>query len=153
MAKRSAPGKVLPFDTRGGVVRYSIHMLSSEQYLRLSAQAKVLVMLLQIHWRPDRPVGYGVREAAEKIPCAFNTARKAFNELEEAGFIVMVDTSLFLSRTGSKARTWRLTWMPYGPVPNTKPPTNEWERKGFRKISTDSNMNAVAAPEYADSSH
>lgn len=129
MAARKRASAKLPFDDRGGVIRYSAHMLSSEQYLSLSAQAKVLAMLMQMHWRPDRPVGYGVIETHKKIPCAYNTARKAFKDLEAAGFIVMVDDSLFCSRTGSKTRTWRLTWMPYGPVPDTRPATNEWEKR------------------------
>jgi hypothetical protein len=81
---------------------------------------------MQIHWRPYTPVDYGLREAEEKIPCARNTASKVFKELREAGFIDMVDESLFNSRTQSKSRTWRLTWMPY----NDRPPTNNWEKKG-----------------------
>lgn len=126
MAKPKKKG--LPFDSRGGVVRFSRHLLDSAEFARLSAQAKALAIMMQTHWRPDRPVGYGVREAQKKIPCSRRTAMRVFAELQEAGFIIMVDESLFCSRTGSRTRTWRLTWLPYGPAPDTKPPTNEWEK-------------------------
>ncbi|MEQ8315109.1 MAG: hypothetical protein RL839_06570 [Gammaproteobacteria bacterium] len=113
-----------PFDQRGGVIALGRHFLESQQYLGLSAQAKVLITLMQVHWRPHEPVGYGIREAMKRIPCAKGTAQRAFKELEEKGFIVKVDESLFNSRFMSKSRTWRLTWMPY----NFKPPTNNWEK-------------------------
>ena len=99
-------------------------LMRSGPYLRLPAPAKALLHLMHVHWRIDQPVGFGVREAEEKIPCSKRTAMRAFHELEEAGFIRMVDESLFCSRTQSKARTWRLTWMPW----QGKPPTNEWEK-------------------------
>lgn len=100
-------------------------MLDSTAYLALSPQAKVLMLLMQVHWRPDQPVGFGVRQAEQSIPCSHKKAMKTFHELEEAGFIVMVDASLFCSRTQSKTRTWRLTWLPW----NSRPPTNDWEDK------------------------
>lgn len=113
----------LPFDRREGVIVQCKALLNSEAYLSLSSQAKVLMTLLHSQWRNDRPVGYGVREAQRKIPCAKGTARRAFNELEDNGFIEKIDESLFNSRTGSKSRTWRLTWLPYKDLP----PTNDWE--------------------------
>jgi hypothetical protein len=143
MAKRKK--SFLPFDKVGGVVAMGRRMLESSAYEQLSAQAKVLLLLIQIHWRNDRPVAYGVSEAMKKIPCAKLTARNAFKELEAAGFIVMVDESLFCSRQQSKSRTWRLTTMPY----HTKPPTNDWEKKSDRskyapaETTTGSNMYPV----------
>jgi len=86
---------------------------------------------MQEHWRNDKPVSYGVREAAEKISCDVKTARKAFVMLREQGFITCVDESLFNSRTGSKARNWRLTWMPY----MDKSPTNDWEKLSNEKLN------------------
>lgn len=107
-------------------------MLNSEAYFQLKPIEKVLLLLLHEQWRNDRPVSFGVREAAEKIPCNVNTAAKAFKALQEAGFIVLVDESMFNSRTGSKAREWRLTWLPY----MDKPPTNEWEKYPMKINST-----------------
>lgn len=115
----------LPFDGRGGVVTIQRRLLNSPAYLALTPFAKSLVHLLQVHWRPDEPVAFGVREARRLIPCGNKTAMRAFQELQESGFIVMVDDSLFCSRTQSKARTWRLTWMPF----KRNAPTNDWENR------------------------
>lgn len=114
----------LPFDKIGGIVAIQKRLLESREYLELRAQSKVLITLMQVHWRNEKPVAYGIREAMQKIPCSKGTAQAAFKELMEAGFIEMVDESLFDSRTKSKSRTWRLTWLPY----NWKEPTNEWEK-------------------------
>ncbi|MGB1428682.1 MAG: hypothetical protein ACPG62_10295 [Cycloclasticus sp.] len=114
----------LPFDTRGGVISRCRLFLESNNHQSLSPQAKVLLSLMQLHWRNDKPVDYGVREAQGKIPCGRKMAMKAFDELQKRGFIIKVDESLFNSRTGSKSRTWRLTWLPF----KDKKPTNEWEK-------------------------
>lgn len=121
---RSRKKSSLPFDRRGGAMVTQRFMLDSPAYLALSSQAKALMTLMQVHWRPDKPVGYGVREAQAKIPCSRKVAMRTFEELECAGFIVMVDESLFDSRAGSKSRTWRLTWMPF----ESRKPTNDWEK-------------------------
>ncbi len=114
----------LPFDKRGGTLVLRRLMIESPAYSSLTPEAKVLMLLLQIHWRNDKPVAYGVREAMERIPCAKGTAQRAFEKLRDLGFVEIVDESLFNSRTKSKARTWRLTWMPF----MDKLPSNEWEK-------------------------
>lgn len=115
----------LPFDNRGGVLVVSRQMRESATYESMPATAKVLMDLLHLQWRNERPVAYGVREAAEKIGCTPNTASKAFKILQERGFIVCMDESLFNSKTGSKAREWRLTWMPF----EYREPSNDWEKR------------------------
>jgi len=113
----------LPFDSRGGVVILSLKMIKSPSYQTLTPPAKVLMTLLQVHWRNDSLVDYGIREAAEKIPCDRKTVTKAFNQLQERGFITCIEPSFFSSRTQSKARGWRLEWLPF----NDRKPTNTWE--------------------------
>jgi len=113
----------LPFDTRGGVVVMPLRMITSSTYQTLTPQAKHLMVLLQVHWRNDKLVDYGIREAMDKIPCSDKTASKSFKLLQERGFITCVNESFFSSRTQSKARGWRLEWMPC----NNKSPTNAWE--------------------------
>lgn len=119
-------GKSLPFDKKGGVVAIQRRLLTSSAYTGLSPQAKALMHLMHVHWSANHPVGYGVREAEQKIPCSRRLAMRAFKELEGAGFIVLVEESLFCSRTQSKTRTWRLTWMPCW---RNRPPSNDWEEK------------------------
>lgn len=128
-----------PFDKRGGVLIISMILLKSESYLSLMPQAKVLMMLLQMHWKPDKPVDYGIREASEKIPCDPKTASKAFNQLQERGFIFCTDESLFSSRTQSKTRTWRLEWLPF----NDNAPRNTWENLESKNKPTVGNMTAL----------
>lgn len=113
----------LPFDKRGGVVAIRRHLLESENYLTLRPQEKVLITLLHIHWRNEKPVDYGIAEAAKKIPCDRRIAIRAFKALEERGFISLVSESMFNSRTQSKSRSWRLEWLPC----NSKFPSNKWE--------------------------
>lgn len=99
-------------------------MRESKVYESMPPAAKVLMDLLHLQWRNDKLVAFGVREAAKKIGCAVNTASVAFNILQDRGFIVCENESLFNSKTGSKAREWRLTWMPFF----DKDPTHEWEK-------------------------
>ena len=103
--------KGLPFDRRGAVIVNRRSLYESNAWQSLPPQATKLMTLLQLHWRNDKAVDYGIREAMDKIGCAKLTARKAFEQLQESGFIEMVDESLFSSRTQSKSRTWRLTWL------------------------------------------
>jgi hypothetical protein len=114
----------LPFDSRGGVLVVSRAMREKPVYESMPADAKVLMDLLHMQWRNDRPVAYGVREAAGNIHCTPNTAGIAFKILHERGFIVCANESLFNSRTGSRTREWRLTWMPY----LDRDPTHDWEK-------------------------
>lgn len=114
----------LDYDSRGGVLVVSRAMRESLAYKTMPAPAKVLMDLLHIQWRNDRPVAFGVREAAKEIGCALNTASKAFDILQERGFIVCHEESFFNGKTGSRAREWRLTWMPY----DHKKPTHNWEK-------------------------
>jgi hypothetical protein len=114
----------LPYDSRGGVMVVSRAMRETLVYVSMPATAKVLMDLLHLQWRNGRPVGYGVREAALKIGCTASTASKAFKILQERGFIVCEEQSLFNSKTGSKAREWRLTWMPY----EYGKPSHDWEK-------------------------
>ena len=125
MGRSRNKGERLPFDKAGGVIAIQRRLIQSRPYLDLSPQAKTLMILMQSHWDAQGPVDYGVREAETKIPCCRKTAMRAFKELEEAGFIVKIDESLFSSRTQSKTRTWRLTWMPCW---RNRAPTNDWER-------------------------
>lgn len=116
----------LPFDRAGGSVVIQRRLLTSPAYLGLTPYAKVLIHLMQRHWTPANPVGFGVRQAEREIPCSRSIALRTFQELQDTGFIVKEDESLFCSRTQSKTRTWRLTWMPCW---RNRAPTNDWEKR------------------------
>lgn len=120
MAKRAK----LPFDTRVGKIVICRMLLDSNNYQTLSVYSRSLMTLLHVHWRNDKFVDYGVREAEKRLGCNRKTVMKAFDQLEERGFIVCSEQSLFSSRTQSKSRSWRLTWLPF----NFDSPTNDWEK-------------------------
>ena len=122
----------LPFDKRGGILVINRRLLNSEAYATLKPAPKVFMLLLHEQWRNEKPVSYGVREAAKKIHCNVNTAAKSFKALEDAGFIQCVEQSNFNSKLGSKARDWRLTWLPY----MNKEPSNEWDKPKQKIKST-----------------
>jgi len=98
MAKKK---NALPFDKRGGTIAINRNLLNSTVYMTLKPVDKVLMLLLHEQWRNDKPVAYGVREAAKKIHCNINTASKAFETLQHCGFIECVEESQFNSRIGS----------------------------------------------------
>lgn len=122
----------LGYDQRGGVMVISRAMRESSAYVSMPATAKVLMDLLQMQWRNDKSVAYGIREATQKIGCTRNTAVKAFKILQERGFIICDEESFFSSKTGSRAREWRLTWMPF----DYKNPTHDWEKWNPENKST-----------------
>jgi hypothetical protein len=136
MAKKSR----LPYDKEGGVQVISRRLMRSPEYLALTAQAKALMHLMHSFWTASGPIGFGVRQAEEEIPCSRKIAMRAFSELAEAGFIEMIDESLFCSRTQSKTRTWRLTWMPCW---RNRAPTNDWDKS---RISISTGVKTAPAP-------
>ncbi len=113
-----------PMDSGKGLLMFPITVIQSENYRTMYHYSQRLMLLMQVHWREDTPVAFGIREAMQSLNCNKRTAMKAFRELQKRGFIVKVDESYFNSRTQSRARTWRLTWMPH----NWHEPTREWEK-------------------------
>jgi len=118
----------LSFDKRGGTIVLCRKLIESENYQTLSTHARALMILIQVQWRPYEYVDYGVREAEKRLVCNRKTAMKAFNQLIERGFLICMEQSMFRSRTQSKTRSWRLTWLPF----DYKPPTNDWEKWGAK---------------------
>lgn len=123
MAKRNKKKQL--FDSRGGVVVLSRRMINHDNYRSLPAQAKVLMILLQEQWRPDRYVDFGINEAAKKISCSRKKAMDTFTLLQERGFITCMKEYYFSSRTESRTRAWRLEWMPY----DSQKPKHTWDCK------------------------
>ncbi len=145
MAKKSS----LPYDKEGGIQAIQRRLVRSPEYLGLTAQAKAVIHLMHSFWTPSGPIGFGVRQAEQEIPCSRKLAMRAFVELTEAGFIVMVGESLFCSRAQSKTRTWRLTWMPCW---RHRAPTNDWERSRI-SISTGVKTTPVREPQVSNMRH
>ncbi|MCR6651803.1 MAG: hypothetical protein NVV73_10090 [Cellvibrionaceae bacterium] len=127
----------LPFDKRGGAIVIQRRLLESRAYLKLSLHARCLMVHMQCHWRNDKSVDFSTRTAATLLSCDRRLAMKAMSELEAAGFIRMEGLSFFNSRTGSKARSWILTWLPF----MDRPPTNDWEKISISTGTPDAPQN------------
>ncbi len=100
------------------------HYTSSPAYRDLKPPAKVLLLEFLESCFPQERNGrlsISVKNAAEKLNVSKPTAIRAFNELAEHGFIVLVNGERWQER---KAREWRLTIMPC----NGREPSNEWEQ-------------------------
>jgi hypothetical protein len=108
------------FSRPDGVLGVPRVLVRSPAFRSISPRAVMLLLVLQDVWRP--PLGsvhMGERDAAKRLGCSQRAAGRAFDDLRDAGFIVCVNESDFLS---GKAREWRLTWLPCG----NRAPTDEW---------------------------
>jgi DNA-binding transcriptional regulator YhcF (GntR family) len=92
-------------------VRLYRWLLDSPAYLSLSCPARaVLVEIVRCYdgFNNGR-VGLSVRKAAERCKIAPGTAKRAFEELQDRGFIECVTKGAF-SRKTQHASEWRLTF-------------------------------------------
>lgn len=88
-------------------------MLKSAAFKSLSPYAvkALLCVAVRYNGRNNGRIACSVREVAAEAGVARNTAHKALAELQEAGFIVAVETGAFTLKA-RHATEWRLTFMP-----------------------------------------
>lgn len=75
--------------------------------LDTNARALYLELLVRFNGHNNGSIGLGTREAADSLNVKKDTARRAFNALEEHGFIAVAQTSTFGQKRLS--REWLLT--------------------------------------------
>lgn len=90
-------------------------LLKSSAYRALSPNARSLLVELTMLYNGDNngSLYLGVRDGAHRMGVAdLTAATRAFDELQELGFIEMTVDSKFRSGSSgqSRARCWRLTW-------------------------------------------
>jgi hypothetical protein len=108
------------FKESGGVIVQSLLMLDSLAYKALSAKSVKLMSLMQIHWRDKKAIDYGITQVTKSVKCSRSTASALLKELQDYGFIELVDEADFYA---NKARSWRLTFRPF----LGKEATNDWK--------------------------
>lgn len=91
-------------------------LLNSCAYRALSPNARALLVELAMleNGSNNGSLYLSIRDAGDRIGVVDLTAvRKAFDELQELGFIAMTEESHFHVKTAekSRARCWRLTWL------------------------------------------
>jgi hypothetical protein len=91
-------------------VRLHHWVLDTEAYRSLPAEARsLLVELMRIYNGSNNGrIALGVREAGELCLCSKNTAARAFQQLEDRGFIRCQTTSSFTYKV-RRAKEWCLT--------------------------------------------
>ena len=116
-------GKGLSHKRKGGYIRKWEVVLASPAYRDLSPPARCLLDEFQRIYRPGRngKLSISTSNAAKLINVSQPTASKAFYELVEHGFLILVQGQLWMER---KAREWRLTIEEY----NGREPTDEWRQ-------------------------
>ena len=108
------------FKVTGGVIVQPLLMLDSLAYQNLSAKSVKLLSLMQRHWREDKAIDYVITQVTRSLKCSRSTASALLTELQDYGFIVLVDEADFYA---NKARSWRLTFRPF----LNKEPSNDWK--------------------------
>ena len=101
MGRSTGPGKH---------VRHYEWMLASAAYRSLSCHARCLLIELGRRHNGDNngDVPLSVREAADLLGAAINTARGAFSQLEDRGFIRLSAKGTFRLKS-RHSTTWELT--------------------------------------------
>ena len=102
------------------VIRHS-QWIESDAYRTLSLTARCLLEEFQFVYLPRRNgrIRLPVSTAAERLAVCENTARRAFDELLERGFITITEEADWIN---GQAREFRLTIEPC----NGREPTDEW---------------------------
>ncbi len=138
MAKHDQKGRSRDFSPSGAFVRLPHELLYTPAYRAAGCTARALLvdLVLMEKGSNNGKLYLSVRDAASRLGLAdLNAATSAIDELEELGFISMTDEGHFSSRAmdGSRARSWRLTWIACGAAPTNEyrncRPKNERGRK------------------------
>ena len=118
-------------------------MLNSPAYVGLRPVARALLIeLARLYYGTNNgEIGLGERAAAARLNMTDRRAvRRAFNELQAAGFIVMTRRGSFSmkARGERRANEWRLTWLPAGdekkPTADFMRPPAEQNQRGWKAI-------------------
>jgi len=108
------------FKVAGGVIVQPLVMLDSLAYEALNAKSVKLLSLMQRHWRENKAIDYGITQVTRSLKCSRSTASALLTELQDYGFIELVDEADFYA---NKARSWRLTFRPF----LNREPTHDWK--------------------------
>lgn len=119
MAKRNRHNRVNATgrNATSRFARLDYRLLTSNAYRSLSPNARsLLVELTMLHNGDNNGSLYlGVRDAAHRLGVAdLTAASRAFDDLKALGFVQMTQDAHFSIKAAdtSRARCWRLTWLP-----------------------------------------
>jgi hypothetical protein len=121
------------FKHPNGFIGLPRHVFESLAYRSLSLKARCLLDEFQNLYRPNRNgrIVLPIEIAAERLGVAENTVRRAFDELQNKGFIIRTMDGDW---SKGRAREWRLT---YEPCNNGREPTDEWRLWEVEHLNAD----------------
>ena len=143
MAKSKHPGK--PHKRSSGqylLLPYAIIKHPSFKALSASSVRVLIEMSLGFNGNNNGQIGFSTRQAAKCLDSGQERAKRAFDQLQEYGFIVCQTQSSFNMKT-KKAREWEITFqlMPSGP------PYHAWKKLKHGSISdTDGSQAGTVSP-------
>lgn len=128
MASKSNKKHLQHYYKRGQSFPIYYDVWDSKAFRNLTPKARCLLFELQKAEFPNRNgfVGMSEKRAAKLLGCVENTASKAFEELQEQGFI---ELCLDGDYTQGKASEWRITYIQH----QGREPTNEWKMEDPKK--------------------
>ena len=110
------------FQHPGGFVGLPRRVFDSDEYRSLSLTARCLLDELQNIFRPERNgrLVLSNSNAAMRLGVSPKTITKAYNELQNKGFIELNEDSYWRKK---QAREWRITYE----ICDRREPTDEWK--------------------------
>ena len=104
-------------------------ILVSEAYRSLDPVARALLIEITMleNGRNNGSLWLSIRDATDRLGMAdARPTMRSFEALQDRGLIKMTKDAHFTVKASdtSRARCWRLTWLPY----DGKPPSNDWQK-------------------------
>ena len=93
------------------------HTMETEAWGALSSHAQALYPWIKLEWRGPKAnnngkIALSVRQAADRMKVAVNTAAKAFHELQAKGFIVMRQHAHLGTEGAARTAEFEITELP-----------------------------------------
>ena len=124
MNRHKHPGK--PYKRKEGQyigLPYTIIYHPSFKALKPDALVVLIEMHLRFHGVNNGKIGFSYQKAHECLHSGSARAKRAFDQLQEHGFLVCHAQSSFNMKT-KKEREWEITFQP---MPNG-PPSHKWKK-------------------------
>lgn len=132
------------------------HIGESAAYASLDGTARLLLLELQTLFNGSNngSIYLSIRDATARLSLSdFRPAERAFEDLQDRGFIILAKDAKFQSGSSgqSKARCWRLTWESWPECPNRRKriPTHDYRNyqpaPGKAAKRADRRLRALAA--------
>ena len=117
-------------------------------YRHLSVYARALLIEFRraYNGHNNGKIVMSVRQAAKLIGCNKDTAAKAINELEEKGWICLMQKGRFDQKTNKTASLWRITNQPVGMGVDINETKEYMKWRPPEKIKTRSHETGPAVP-------